>query len=97
MLLVLEIAKAAKNLIIIGCGMRPEDNFLWMLLTRFLYGYPNEVNKKLVIVDPGADVLLDRIEHYCAGDIDKRVSIVPIRLGLENGIGDLSATFQQSQ
>ncbi|MDD4050549.1 MAG: hypothetical protein PHR28_01440 [candidate division Zixibacteria bacterium] len=94
MLCLLDIAKEAKNLIIIGCGMRQEDNFLWLILTRFLYEYPNGISKKLIIVDPGADNLWRRIDHYCAGNIEERVSVVPICFPLEKGIGDLIATFK---
>jgi hypothetical protein len=31
-------AESARNLIIIGCGLRPEDSYLWSVLTSFMKG-----------------------------------------------------------
>ncbi len=41
MIRVLDVADRAKNFIIIGCGMRPEDSFLWLLLTKFVTVHNN--------------------------------------------------------
>jgi hypothetical protein len=30
-------ARVAKDLIIIGCGLRPEDSYLWLVVTSFMY------------------------------------------------------------
>lgn len=89
MLCLIGIAKEARNLIIIGCGMRREDNFLWLLLTRFLYDQPKKPRKQLIILDPNADKLLDRIKSYCARDINQDADVVPISSGIEDGIDEL--------
>ena len=67
MIEVLDVADKAKNFIIIGCGMRPEDTFLWLLLTTFLYR-PDK-NGRIIIVDPYADSTKEKINcHYWGGD-----------------------------
>lgn len=89
MLCLIDIAKEAKNLIIIGCGMRPEDNFLWLVLTRFLYGHPKDLHKKLIILDPNADKLLDNITRYFTHGISQNTAVVRISSGIEDGINNL--------
>jgi len=89
MISLLPIAKSAKNLIIIGCGMRPEDGFLSLILTRFLYGVPKDTRKKLAVHSPSSEGILKRIRGYCAPGIDKLVDIVSIPSGIEDGIDDL--------
>lgn len=51
---VLRKASEAKKFVIIGCGLRPEDNNVWLLLASFLlptFGDPTYGNKKLMIFD----------------------------------------------
>jgi hypothetical protein len=56
MLDLLKVAEAARNFVIIGCGMRLEDNFLvrykdnflWLLLTRFLNKIMNPHHRLIV-------------------------------------------------
>ncbi|MHC4575559.1 MAG: SIR2 family protein [Planctomycetota bacterium] len=55
----LKVAGCAKNLVIIGCGLRAEDGFLWLLLTNFLNQKRDD--GKLVIVDPCAESIEKRI------------------------------------
>jgi hypothetical protein len=76
MLKILDFASLARNLVIIGCGLRREDNFLWLLLTRFLRR-PDE--KCLVIVDPAATSISERLYRYWIGDPSRyaRVSLLP--------------------
>lgn len=67
MIEVLDVADKAKNFIIIGCGMRPEDAFLWLLLTNFLCR-PDK-NGRIIIVDPYADSIKEKINrHYWGGN-----------------------------
>ena len=67
MIEVLDVADKAKNFIIIGCSMRPEDTFLWLLLTTFLYR-PDK-NGRIIIVDPQADSTKEKINsHYWGGN-----------------------------
>jgi hypothetical protein len=78
---VLEVAKKAKNFVIIGCGLRPEDSFLWLIMAAFLSRKPD---KPIIIVDPKAEPLRDRIKDYWR---DAKVNT--IAKGIEKGIDDL--------
>lgn len=66
MLRVLEVAQQAENLVIVGCGLRREDSFLWLLVTRFLL---RKSQKELIIVDPNAAEIEQRVHQYWAGDL----------------------------
>lgn len=67
MIEVLDVVDKAKNFIIIGCSMRPEDAFLWLLLTKFLCR-PDK-NGRIIIVDPHADSTKEKINsHYWGGN-----------------------------
>lgn len=78
MLELLDISQTAKNLVIIGCGMRSEDNFLWLLLTRFLNKFL-ERRKRLIILSPSAHEIWKRVSKYWVGDICNfaDVTIIP--------------------
>ncbi len=92
MLDILNIAENVRNLIVIGCGIRPEDNFLWLLLIRFL----NKVvppRKRLIILSPSSDDTWRRISNYWVGDICRFADAVIIPCGIENGIETLDATI----
>ena len=93
MLDLLDVVSKAKCLSIIGCGMRPEDSFLWLLLTRFL-NVSQEDRKKLVILGPSSNDIWERISNYWVGDICRftKVSIIPC--GLEDGISSLKSTVE---
>lgn len=79
----LQAAAMAKNFVIIGCGLRPEDSFLWLLLAAFLY---RPANGELIIVDPCAKGIKDKIcEHY--HDTNKLIS--PICRNLECSVDEL--------
>lgn len=93
MLDLLEIAEAAKNFVIIGCGMRPEDNFLWLLLTRFLNKIL-ESHHRLVILSPSAENIWKRISKYWVGDICQISDVCIIPCGLENGISTLQSALK---
>lgn len=58
----------AKNLIIMGCGMRPEDSFLWLLVSAFLNSACN--GKRLIIVDPKAQAIMQRLEEFFFPEIE---------------------------
>lgn len=60
-------ARVAKKLIILGCGMRPEDSFLWNLLCAFLvrnYKAPEYSDKRLIILDTNAKLIMQHIRDY---------------------------------
>lgn len=91
MLDLLDVAKEARNLVIIGCGMRPEDNFLWLLLTRFLN---RELRKRLIIFDPLANEIWDRMSNYWVGDINQFAEVDLISNRIEQGIQTLHTTLK---
>jgi hypothetical protein len=95
MLDILDIAKTASNLIIIGCGMRPEDNFLWLLLTRFLNNVIED-KKKLVILDPSSEVMWKRISKYWVGDICSFANVIVLPCCLESGVSSLELIFNSN-
>mgnify|MGYP001604522147 CR=1 FL=1 len=86
MLDAIEAAKNSKNLIIVGCSMRPEDSFLWLLLTRFFHN-PNWMERKIILVDPQATIISQKIKQHWGVNLDN--SIVEIPLKLENALDDL--------
>jgi len=85
MLAILKIAEKAKNLIIIGCSMRQEDIFLWLVLTCFL----NKHCKRLIILDPSSEDIWERISNYWVGNICRYADVVKIPFGIEDGIKTL--------
>ncbi len=74
MLNALETAGSVKNLVIIGCGLRKEDGFLWLLLTNFL-NQTIRSNRKLIIVDPCAKDIKDKICDHFFVDINNFINI----------------------
>ncbi len=63
---VLYRARLAQKLIIMGCGLREEDQFLWLLVCTFLnQDKPLKENiKRILIIDPNAENLQDRMQKY---------------------------------
>ncbi|MGC2458099.1 MAG: hypothetical protein WA435_08885 [Gallionellaceae bacterium] len=92
MLRLLELICTANNFVIIGCGLRREDSFLWLLLTRFLM--PKD-EKHLIIVDPYADTISKRINQYWIGDLQKYTKVTLLPLGLESSILELSSLLRK--
>ena len=87
MLKALEAAASANNFIVIGCGLRPEDSFLWLLLISFL-DKPGE-NRKLIIVDPNAEEIRNKIVNHYFVDIGGFVNISLFSNGLEKDVHQL--------
>lgn len=87
MLKALKTAGLVKNCVIIGCGLRKEDSFLWLLLTNFL-NQPIS-NRKLIIVDPYAENIKAKIcDHYFV-DINNFINIKLFSNSLESVIKQL--------
>ena len=81
MLKALKTSESVKNFVIIGCGLRKEDSFLWLLLTNFLN--QSISNRKLIIVDPYAEEIKSKIcDHYFV-DINEFINIRLCSNGLE--------------
>jgi len=93
MLDLLDIAIKAKRLAIIGCGMRPEDSFLWLLITRFL-NVPQVDRKTLVILGPSSSEIWERLSNYWVGDICRFTNVSIIPCGLEDGISILQSAVK---
>jgi len=90
-------AAKAKNFIIIGCGLRPEDSFLWLLLASFLKNttrvniqqsnYPGQGDrKKLFVEDLCAEKIVEKIRNHCT-DVDEFVEVKSSSRGLKEDIG----------
>lgn len=86
MLDALEASTKAKNLIIIGSTLRPEDGFLTVLITNFLR-QPCWRNRKIIIVDPAAESISNRLKDYWGVDVSS--NILPIQELLEASITNL--------
>jgi hypothetical protein len=93
MLDLLDLTKAARNLVIIGCGMRREDNFLWLMLTRFLNKIL-EPRHRLIILSPSAEIVWKKISDYWVGDICSFCDVSLIPCGIEEGIHTLTSTIE---
>lgn len=93
MLDLLKVAETAKNFVIIGCGMRLEDNFLWLLLTRFL-NKVSDTRHRLVILSPSSENIWKRISNYWVGDICRHIDLCIIPCGIEDGISALESQLR---
>jgi len=93
MLDLLKVAETAINFVIIGCGMRPEDSFLWLLITRFLNKTMNP-HHRLILLGPSSGTIWKRISEYWVGDICRFCNVVIIPSGLEDGISSLKSAFK---
>jgi len=84
------IAPKAKKMIIIGSGLRPEDSFLWLLLSSFIEPcVPNRPKKKLIIVDPKAEEIKSKTVKHYIWDLDSLLDIKPLSECLECVVEDL--------
>lgn len=84
----IRFARVAKNLIIIGCGVRPEDSHLWLVLTSFMKN-SSWKKKRTFIISPHASFVKDRIERFWGGKIFSEKNLVAIDSGIEPAITDL--------
>lgn len=93
--LMLDALKAsikAENLVIIGCGLRPEDAFLTLLLTQFLRR-PAWRKRRIVVLDLSAGAISSRLKAYWG--VDMGSCIVPIEGSLEDSVGQLLETIRK--
>ena len=63
MLEALAASTMARNPVIIGSALRKEDGFLTLIVTNFLH-QPSWETRKIIIVDPSANSIGDRIRTY---------------------------------
>ena len=99
----MRFARVASNLIIIGCGLRPEDSRLWLVLTSFSYNRRWR-KKRTLIVSPHASKTKERIETFWGRKIFNQQNLVAIDLDfksgisrLENALRDVAATCIRSE
>lgn len=83
MLDALAASTEAKKLIIIGSALRPEDGFLTVLVTNFLH-QPSWRNRKIIIVDPMANYISNRLKVYWGVNVTGQ--ILPIEDCLEASV-----------
>jgi len=87
-------ARAARNLVIIGCGLRREDSYLWLVLISFMHNRRWK-KKRTVIVRPHASETTTRIENFWGRKIFDQQNLVAIDLGLECGISKLGEALRK--
>jgi hypothetical protein len=66
-IMAIESAQMATNMVIIGCGLRPEDSHLWFLLTSFIRD-PAE-GKRIIIVDLNGEAIREKIYRQYGPDL----------------------------
>lgn len=88
MLDAIEAIHKSKNVFIVGCGLRPEDNYLWILLTHFLR-HPDWEKRKIIIISPDACSLGLKIKQYWGVNVSQ--SIMEISSKLEDAVKVLIA------
>jgi len=91
MLDALKAASDSQNLIVIGCGLRPEDSFLTLLLTHFLR-QSDWQDRKIIIIDPFANKIASKVKDYWGVNINK--CILPIEGGIESSLIQLKANIK---
>ncbi len=95
MLDAIRFARDASNLTVIGCGLRPEDNHLWLVLTSFLKT-PLWRNKRLFIVSPSASQIGDRIKKFIGGNVFSETNLVCLNSGLREALPALNERLRAS-
>jgi len=91
----IRFAREAENLVLIGCGVRPEDNHLQLVLTSFLKT-PRWKQKKLFVVSPGAADVAERIRRFFSRKIFEHGNLVCLTAGLKEALPDLCIRLKQS-
>ncbi len=84
----IKIAERARNLIIVGCGLRNEDNGLWQIITSFWNGVTREFKKKVFVLDKNKDVferIKDHFRSMHGSPEDFSSYAVPIKEDIEGG------------
>jgi hypothetical protein len=75
---------SAQNLVILGCGMRLEDNFLFLMLTNFLHTGPP--GGKIIVIDPNPDQVIKNIRDYSSwiwDGVEKQLVIIKRGIDLQ--------------
>jgi hypothetical protein len=90
-------AESAKNLIIIGCGLRPEDSHLWLVISSFMKTKEWE-KKRIFIVSPRASDTKERIKEVWVHRriFSKGNLLIAIDSGLESGLSPLNNALRDT-
>lgn len=81
----------AKNLVIIGTALRPEDGFLTLLITNFLR-QPSWLSRKIIVVDPAAESISNRLKNYWGVNVSSQISSIQDQL--QNSVERLLAMIE---
>jgi hypothetical protein len=92
MLDALKAAGRAGRLVIIGSSLRPEDSFLSLVMTNFLR-QRNWRTRRVVIVDPRAPSIRERIRNFWGVNVDEQV--VAIAKPIEQSVDCLLRTLSR--
>jgi hypothetical protein len=77
----------ANKLIIIGSALRKEDSFLSLIVTTFLHDL-SLAKRKIIIVDPHADSIGDKLKNYWG--VKRLNQIVPVAASLQHSVTRLA-------
>lgn len=104
MLDALRASSRARNFVVIGSALRPEDVFLTVLTTNFLR-HPAWRRRKIIVVDPSAKEITSRIQGFWGVNVSEQllpiegrleVSIEKLLRSLSNGDGIKESRGQSS-
>jgi hypothetical protein len=73
-------------MVFIGTSMRPEDQFLTILMTRF-FSRRGWQQRRIVVVSPSAEEVCERIRRYWGSDVSDQVK--PIARPVQDAIDEL--------
>ena len=86
MLDALRASSRARNFVVIGSALRPEDGFLTVLATNFLR-HPAWRTRKIIVVDPSAKEMTSRIQGFWGVNVSEQ--LLPIEGQLEVSVEKL--------
>jgi hypothetical protein len=89
-------AESARNLIIIGCGLRPEDSYLWLIVSSFMNTREWQ-KKRMFIVSPHASDAKEKIKKFWGRKTFTEGNLIAIDSGFESGLSRLNDALRQPQ
>jgi hypothetical protein len=90
----IQFAADAKNLIIIGCGLRPEDNYLWLVLTSFMK-HPQWKEKRTFIANrKSSSETATRLKNFWGVNIFDEKNLVLFESDFKSEIGALEQALR---
>jgi hypothetical protein len=90
----IRFAESARNLIIIGCGLRPEDNYLWLVLTSFMR-HPQWKKKRTFIANSkSSSETATRLKKFWGVSIFDEKNLVLFQSDFKSEIGALERALR---